>query len=381
MTSALEHGTEDTPGRLGAVLRAVGDARPCALGRHGPWVATTLAQARQVLTDPSSYDFPVDVSRRRVRRGELRGRSPHEVIAPIRRQHASEAADLLLAELDAVLDEVDGGSCDAMQLLRRPVARSTVRAVLPDLEREARHDVADAVLGWVDSLGPVISGARPPRRWSSDRRAEHHAKARLEGLLNDLGTPAPVRDATVLAAGTQVPIAAGAWVLVALAERPSLQDQLVSGAVEPISVVWEVLRLVPPTWITARVARRDVVLAGVHVPEGGVVLVSPLLLGRLEALVPAGRGQDGRDQRGDLDATRWKGGEVRPGAWLPFGAGPHACPGRSVGLAQLEAITSWAGGRHPRLTGPAQLDQSRGIFPRPAPIAVRGVSEQMGGAR
>ena len=82
MTSALEHGTEETPGRLGAVLRAAGDPRPRALGRHGPWVATTLDQARTVLTDTATYDFPVDVSRRAVRRAELRGRSPHEVVPP-----------------------------------------------------------------------------------------------------------------------------------------------------------------------------------------------------------------------------------------------------------------------------------------------------------
>lgn len=358
------------------MLRAAGSPQPVALGRHGPWVATTLAQAREVLTDPSRYDFPVDVSRRHVRRRERRGRSPHEVVAPIGRQHASEAAAVLLEELDVALDGMGCHSSDAMQLLRRPVARSTAAAVLPDIDRDARDVVADAVLGWVDCLGPVISSARPPRRWSSHRRAEHHAKARLESLLTALGMPEPVRDATVLAAGTQVPIAAGAWVLVALAERPALQDQLSSGAVDPMSVVWEVLRLTPPTWITARVARRDVVLAGVRVPNGGVVLVSPLLMGRLDALVPGGDDKDARNHHGVLDATRWQGSDVRPGAWLPFGAGPHACPGRGVGLAQLGALTSWGVERRPSLAAPVQLDQSRGIFPRPARIYVRGASEQ-----
>jgi hypothetical protein len=369
MTSALEHGTEDTPGRLGAVLRAAGSPQPVALGRHGPWLATTSGQARRVLTDPLSFDFPSDVSRRLVPEGSGQGRSPHALFAPLDRDRAARATEVLGHELVAGLDVAMGCEVDAMLLLRRPMARATVAATLPGLGAATRDEIADAVLGWVDALGPVISAARPPGRWSRARRAEDAALTRLVALLADLDDPAPASTAALLAAGTQVPIAAGAWLLVALAERPDLQQRLASGEVEPVSVVWEVLRLTPPTWITARVTTACVDLAGVRLPAGSVVLVSPLLLGRLDDLVPSA-GDELEEDRGSFCPDRWEGSRVRPGSWLPFGAGPHACPGRSVGMAQLVALATWAGQKHLRLAAPAVLDQSRGIFPRPASIVV-----------
>ncbi len=351
------------------MLRSVGEPRPCALGPHGPWLVTTLSQARVVLTDTATYDFPVDVSRRAVRRAEVRGRSPHDTFSPLSRGCASLAARLFRAELDDALAGSAGPRHDAMGLLRLPVARSTVLAVRPDLDAGARNGVADAVLAWVDALGPVIASSRPLRRWSRRRRGEQEARLRLETLLDGLGDPAPSQTATVLAAGTQVPVAAGAWLLVALAERPSLQAELRTGAVGADALVWEVLRLAPPTWITARVTRRATELEGVPVPEGGVVLVSPLQLGRLTDLVPSSEHEEGAE-RGTLDPRRWQGGTARPGSWLPFGAGPHACPGRTVGLAQLEELVSWAAPRDIGLAAPVGLDQSRGIFPRPALIQI-----------
>lgn len=377
MTSALEHGAEQTPGRLGAVLRAAGDPHPRTLGRHGPWVATTLAQARSVLTDPAGFDFPVDVSRRAVRRRDAGpGRSPHELFPPLGRDRADVAARVLGEELDREVGDGGHRDLDAMRVLRRPVARATAAATLPDEHAGRRAEVADAVLAWVDALGPVISAARPPRSWSRARRAERRARQRLESGLSDLGDPSPARTATVLAAGTQVPIAAGAWLLVALAERPDLQAQLRTGSLDAPSVVWEVLRLTPPTWITARVTRREVDLAGARLPEGAVVLVSPLLLGRLGDLVPPA-GAEPDDLR-SFEPGRWRGATVRPGAWLPFGAGPHACPGRSVGMAQLLAVTGWATRRSLRLVVPVQVDQTRGIFPRPARFDVLVDGEEGG---
>ncbi|MEN8706183.1 MAG: cytochrome P450 [Nocardioides marinisabuli] len=375
MTSVLERGTEQADGRLGAVLRAVGRPQPVALGRHGPWVVTTLEHARSVLTDPGAFDFPVDVSRRSLPRGQERDRDAGFV--PLPRARTAVAADVLVDELRAAVRSRAGAEHDAMRLLRRPVARATAAAVLDGVADPERDAVADAVLAWIDALAPVIAALRPPGRWSRVRRHEDAARTRLESLLQALDDPEPARTATMLAAGTQVPIAAGAWLLVALAERPALQHRLGTGDLEPSSVVWEVLRLTPPTWVTARVARRAVVLGGERVPEGGVVLVSPLLLGRLAELVPAHE-QEAGDTRALFAPDRWQDPHARPGAWLPFGAGPHACPGRSVGLAQLVALTTWAGGVHLELAAPVHLDQSRGIFPRPARLAVTARDEVEG---
>lgn len=165
--------------------------------------------------------------------------------------------------------------------------------------------------------------------------------------------------AVQLAAGVQVPIAAGAWLLVLLGENPAAAEVARQRELHA-EVAWEVLRLRPPTWVTARMTTRAVALGEGRVPAQGVVLVSPLLLGRDPALLPPGSADPGA-----FDPSRWT-GDVRPGAWLPFGAGPHSCPGRSLGLAQVTALARWAAGRRVLLTEPARIDQTRGIFPSPA---------------
>ena len=154
----------------------------------------------------------------------------------------------------------------------------------------------------------------------------------------------------MLAAGVQVPIAAGAWLLAWLAAHPADHD--------PVHAVWETLRLTPPTWITARITTEPVDLAGTEVPAGRVVLVSPLLLGRLTELVPGDP-----ELVAGFDPSRWEDPTQRPGAWLPFGAGPHACPGRTLGMAQLVHLATWAGQRRLCLTEHVGIDQSRGIAP------------------
>ena len=91
-------------------------------------------------------------------------------------------------------------------------------------------------------------------------------------------------------------------------------------------------------------------------------MVSPLLLGRFGD-APCRVAESALDR---FDPLRWHQDRVRPGAWLPFGAGPHACPGRNLGLAQLTHLAGWArdgahAGRSRRVS-----TRRRGIFPRPA---------------
>ncbi|MBL0747066.1 cytochrome P450 [Nocardioides baculatus] len=351
---------ESAGGRLGAVLSAPRSGA-VALGRHGPWLVTTPALARRVLTDPGRFDFPGDVSRS----GDLsssRGatRSGHVVFAPLTPDAVARGVAVLDGEWDAALAEHDrrapGEAYDAMALLRRPVARSTVAAVL-DTDTRTRDLVADLTLAWIDSLAPVISARRPPGRWSRVRRGERDARFALDDALSAVpGLPAPAEQvATVLAAGVQVPIAAGAWLLGWIAAHPADHD--------PVHAVWETLRLTPPTWITARITTEPVDLAGTAVPAGRVVLVSPLLLGRLDELVPG-------DPDGGFDPTRWEDTSRRPGAWLPFGAGPHACPGRTLGLGQLVHVATWAGRHRLALAEHVRIDQSRGISPLPCRFTV-----------
>jgi hypothetical protein len=349
---------ESAGGRLGAVLAAPRSG-VVPLGLHGPWLTTTLSQARRVLTDPQYFDFPGDVSRTgdlSASRGETR--SGHVVFAPLPPDQVVRGTETFQGEWALELARHDratpGEPYDAMVLLRRPVARSTCAAVLPTSVTTDRRDaVADAVLVWIDALAPVIAAARPPHRWSRARRHEERTRRDLEDLLAEVdGLPMPPgRAAVLLAAGIQVPIAAGAWLLAWLAAHDG-------PAPDPAHAAWEAVRLTPPTWLTARVTTADVEIDGHPVPAGAVVLVSPLLLGRLPSLVPG-------DDLGRFDPDRWGEGTRRPGAWLPFGAGPHACPGRHLGMAVLVALATWAADRTLALAADVDIDQSRGIAPLP----------------
>lgn len=360
---------ESAGGRLGAVLSAPRSG-VVHLGPSGPWLATTPDLVRRVLTEPDHFDFPGDVSRSgdlSASRGETR--SGHLLFAALTPDLVGLGTVTFEREWQAALDAHDLAAgvtpYDAMALLRRPVARSTTDAVLPAAAEAVRHVVADQALAWIDALAPVIAARRPPGRWTQTRRREQAARLALDDTLSGLpdlaGTPSQV--ATMLAAGIQVPIAAGAWLLGWLADHPT-------GLVDPAHAVWETLRLTPPTWMTARVATADVDLGGQAVPAGAIVLVSPLLLGRLEATAPGAA-----DTLPDFDPDRWRDGSQRPGAWLPFGAGPHACPGRTLGLAQLTHLARWAVAHDLTLCERVSIDQSRGIFPSPCRFTAAARSE------
>jgi cytochrome P450 len=347
---------ESAGGRLGAVLAAPRTG-VVPLG-PGAWLTTTPALAKQVLTDHARFDFPDNVSRSgdlSASRGDTR--SGHVTFAPLTPEQLTQGLDTFAAEWAAVLEEHDRATptepYDGIVLLRRPVSRATCAAVMPGAAIDQRDLVADRVLAWIDSLAPVISAARPPRRWSRARRTERAARHAADEALADIPglDVSPQQCAVMLAAGVQVPIAAGAWLLSWAASHP-LDDS------DPVHVAWETLRLTPPTWITARLATEDVQLDGHPVPAGSVVLVSPLLLGRLETLVP---GED--PDRDEFRPDRWRDADQRPGAWLPFGAGPHACPGRSLGMSLLVHLATWAASRELVLSEAVGIDQSRGLAP------------------
>lgn len=362
---------ESAGGRLGAVLSSPRSG-VVALGPHGPWLTTTPDQARQVLTDVSGFDFPGDVTRSgdlSASRGDTR--SGHVVFSPMQTEQVARGLTVFTTEWEEAVsahDRAGGGEpYEAMLLLRRPVARATTSAVLPSLDLDQRNHVADLVLDWIDALAPVIAARRPPRRWSRARRTERDARLALHdalAALPHLDGP-PEMAATMLAAGIQVPIAAGAWLLAWLASHP-LEDA------DPVQVVWETLRLTPPTWITARITTREVDLGGHRVPSGAVVLVSPLLLGRLHELVPGDP-----DGLADFDPGRWQDEAQRPGAWLPFGAGPHACPGRHLGMALLTHLAGWGLSRTLTLSERVTIDQSRGISPLPCRFTIVDGREQV----
>jgi cytochrome P450 len=319
--------------------------------------------------DAVTFDFPTSVTRSTDLSGSTADtRTGHHVFAPLTPPQVERWREVFAAQWRLAVEAADDTSgppgtlvkhFDAMELLRRPVARATCAAVLTGLADAERDEIADRVLAWIDALAPVIASPRAPRRWSRTRRREHRTRTALEGALAVMLDACAIDDsphvvATMLAAGIQVPIAAGAWLLVHLAGQSGTD-------VDPDGAVWETLRVSPPTWVTARVTTEPVDVDGQRIPVGALVLVSPLLLGRLPGLAPA--------TPEDLTAfcpDRWNRHDVRPGAWLPFGAGAHACPGRTLGLGLLRDLAAWARQHTISLTSSVTIDESRGILPSPA---------------
>ena len=359
---------EEAGGRLSAVLRAPRAQGLTPLGPDGPWLATTPQTAKRVLMDAATFDFPNSVSRGTdMSASTADTRTGHYINAPLTPAQVERGREVLLSEWDHALAgaglRAGAVELEAMDVLRRPVARATCAALLTDLDVATRDDVADRVLAWIDALAPVISSPRSPGRWSRARRGERRARYSLEDALDavlpGLGVIEPAAVvATMLAAGIQVPIAAGAWLLAFLADHPGQ-------AFDPDHAVWEALRLAPPTWVTARITTTQVDLDGRSLSANEVVLVSPLLLGRDTDLVPS----DPSDV-GAFDPRRWDQESQRPGAWLPFGAGAHACPGRTLGFGMLRDLAVWSGGHQLSLASSVLIDQSRGLVPSPARIIV-----------
>ena len=364
-TDPLTRGSaEDPEGLLGAVLRAAGRPGPAPLSTGGPILVTTLTDSRTVLTRPVDFELPFDVSRQRIRRAE----GPGKATPPLSPAAVAVGRQTLVDELAAAEPSFSGAGLDTLVFLRAPIARSTTAALVPEADIASRNQVADLVLAWIDALAPIIGAARSPRPWSRSRRAEQRALRTLVDTLNRLGCDDASARATTLAAGIQVPIAAGAWCLTQLACRPDLCRRLGDDPDVALRFVWEILRLYPPTWLLPRISTREYDLGGVPIPAYTAVLVSPVALGRLPELVPGPT--SGCSPLDELDPERWSREDHRPGAWLPFGAGPHACPGRNLGLAQLNYLVSWASGFELCSPGPPTVDTSRGLSPSPSAIGV-----------
>ena len=334
------------------------------MGPGGPTLVTTLDDARTVLTNAVDFELPFDVSRRRIRRPE----GPRRATPPLTPSAVAFGRQVLIDQLAATERSFAGPELDALVFLREPLARSTTAALVPEADLASRNRIAGLVLAWIDALAPIISAPRSPRRWSRERRAEQRAHRALVDALANLGCNDGPARATALAAGIQVPIAAGAWCLTQLACRPDLQRRLHDDSGVALAYVWEILRLYPPTWVLPRISTRENVVGGTPIPAYAQVLVSPLALGRLPELVPGPA--SGGSPLDELDPDRWSSEEQRPGAWLPFGAGQHACPGRNLGLAQLTHLVSWASGFELTSPGPPAVNTSRGLSPAPSVIGI-----------
>ena len=120
------------------------------------------------------------------------------------------------------------------------------------------------------------------------------------------------------------------------AEAPTLTDDFasVSGLRATRAVFREALRLYPAVAMVVREATRPETFRDRPVPRGAQLVLSPWHLHRHQRLW---------DRPDDFDPARWDTPEGRASArqaYLPFSAGPRACPG--AGLAMAEGVVMLA---------------------------------------
>lgn len=212
-----------------------------------------------------------------------------------------------------------------------------------------------------------LAGARegidgPVRRIMAERRARCLSDSEPGDLMDVLlrardeqGRPLTDTEigdemATFLLAGHETSANALAWALALLAAFPAARLRLEEeadavlgdsgpGAADVGRLVWaravacEALRLYPPAWTIERDALADDEVAGVPVPQGSLVVISPFLVHRHREFWsdPAGFNPGRFLPGGDGDpAARHR------CAFIPFGAGKRACIGAS--FAELEIV-------------------------------------------
>src|SRR4029453_17358366 len=161
-------------------------------------------------------------------------------------------------------------------------------------------------------------------------------------------------------AGHTTTASALAWTWYVLSHHPDAREQLeeecraVLGGCAPgvetlprlghtRRVIEEVLRLYPPTWLTARTPIKDDTVAGYTVPAGAIVLLSPYVTHRHPA---------GWESPELFDPDRFapaRAATRRTWAHFPFGGGPRRCIGSAFATAEMQLIVAAVAQRY-RLT-------------------------------
>lgn len=259
----------------------------------------------------------------------------HAIMARLAMRMA--AAALLHAKLDEATTDI---LYDAASVAYQRLSETTYRlvdfdAILPTPKhrkfRQAIRTFETAVAGFSQNPKGVLGMLRPVAEQYGDRVFIDEA-------------------ITMLVAGFETTATAASWIAYVLACRPDLiawlrpeaDSMLNSGwGINPASLrdmprarafVQEILRLYPSGWWFARTALADAVIDGVSVSKGTSILICPWALHRQPDLW---------SEPLTLDPMRFfEKGPPEKFAYLPFGAGPRACVGQHLAMAELTAITA-----------------------------------------
>jgi cytochrome P450 len=252
-----------------------------------------------------------------------------------------------------------------------------------------------SALGWLDVPTPAATRARRAlatidacvRRMIGEARRSMPAPGSILAAL--VASPAGVEPVTdvelhrelkaLLVAGYTTTASTLAWTWYVLSERAEVRERLedeyrtvLGGRAPSIEtlprlrytrrVIDEVLRLYPPTWLTARMAVEDDVVAGYPIPAGAIVLLSPYVTHRHPAIWNAPEVFD--PER----FTPARAGARPSMAYFPFGDGARRCIGSAFALTEMQLIIAAVAQRY-RLTllPGASVIPAAGLTLRPSP--------------
>jgi cytochrome P450 len=255
-----------------------------------------------------------------------------------------ENQDFLLRLADQQLDEfVDRGECEFLEAYSKPYSLLAVANLLG--VPEADHDEFRAVFGNSHTVGNLEHdpAATNPLQFLDEKFSfyiEDRRREPRDDVLSDLAaakypdgsTPEVVevvRTATFLfGAGQETTAKLLGSALQILCDRPDLQQALRDDPSLIAAFIEETLRLESPVKSTFRLARKSTCLAGVDIPAGTTVMLSPGAINR-----DPRRFENPHEFRLDRNNVR---------EHIAFARGVHTCPGaplaRVEGRVSLERI-------------------------------------------
>lgn len=224
-------------------------------------------------------------------------------------------------------------------------------------------------------LRPVVKAARRQDRQGDD------VVSRLLQVDGPDGRPLTDEQIThdvvaLFVAGSESSAIGLTWAWVALSQNPEAAARVVAEVDEVLGdepprrehirklaytkrCLDEVLRIFSVGWAVPRVARADDVIAGVPIPAGSTLVISPYLTHRLpEVWERPLKFDPDRHTRDNLRARH-------PLAYLPFGAGAHVCLGQALFNREAVLILATILRRfRVQVEGPVQRQLSLTLQPR-----------------
>lgn len=366
---------------------------------------------REVLTDIVTFGMPVSGARK-LGLGERLvnlNRSLHSMTPPLHGAHKNLIAGLLRTQLaeandgaQTVLASVAGGwrpgeTFELLARMRELTLATTAWALFGDDENGAdlarllhiyffmRREATSPANAGAERRAPSSSRARSALSDAGEAadaalraavRRIRRSGPRTGGLLARLAAAETadgdalsedeiVGHLNILFVSSTEPIAVAlTWTLLLLSQLPALRRAIRDERRTPLidRVIRESLRLFPPNAFMVRVTTRPVILGGFALPANCEIVLCPFVSHRDGSVF----------HRPEMfDPDRWERLGELPFHYLPFGAGGHACVGKTLALRALASALGFVLAQYDLvLAGDQEIDWRSHIqfMPRTDPV-------------